>query len=49
MCVHGVRRAVRQMMGVPGMGMPMNVEQKKKLLWGKKPEPVVAVSSIIFD
>jgi len=28
-----------------GMGMPMNTEQKKKLLWGKKVEPAVAVCS----
>ncbi len=41
---------MRQMMAAPGalgtgMGMPMNTEQKKKLLWGKKVEPAVAVCS----
>lgn len=49
MCEWGWR-AVRQMMAAPGalglgMGMPMNTEQKKKLLWGKKVEPAVAVRS----
>lgn len=38
-------RAVMGMMGAGGTAMPtgmLNVEQKKKLLWGKKAEPVEA-------
>ena len=40
-------RTVRQMMGAPGAlgrGLPLNAEQKKKLLWGgKQAAPAVAV------
>ncbi|KAK9821800.1 hypothetical protein WJX81_006790 [Elliptochloris bilobata] len=42
---------VRQMMGAPGAlgaGMPMNTEQKKKLLWGKKAEPAVAGPAVLY-
>ena len=31
--------AVRSMMGAGGPQAPMTLDQKKKLLWGKKPDP----------
>ena len=31
--------AVKSMMGAGGPQAPMTLEQKKKLLWGKKPDP----------
>lgn len=41
-CWIGYCYAVRAMMGGNAHGTLMSVEQKKKLLWGKKAEEVVA-------